>query len=100
MSGNNQESDYFFFKAEVTIRDYKVTGVQTCALPIFAAELPTVGSKETREDATLAAQRSLAKHLTMSWTSRSKRGFFLRAEDFFGYAKRLSRMKTDRKSVV
>src|SRR5688500_19147379 len=30
--------DYFlfFFQAEDGIRDYKVTGVQTCALPIFA----------------------------------------------------------------
>src|SRR5256885_7886057 len=27
---------YFFFQAEDGIRDYKVTGVQTCALPIFA----------------------------------------------------------------
>ena len=25
---------YFFFQAEDGIRDYKVTGVQTCALPI------------------------------------------------------------------
>src|SRR5256885_4577651 len=31
---------YFFFQAEDGIRDYKVTGVQTCALPIyFAARL-------------------------------------------------------------
>src|SRR5256885_1365359 len=27
---------FFFFQAEDGIRDYKVTGVQTCALPIFA----------------------------------------------------------------
>src|SRR5256885_13092586 len=27
----------FFFQAEDGIRDYKVTGVQTCALPIFLA---------------------------------------------------------------
>src|SRR5688500_20065147 len=26
--------NYFFFQAEDGIRDYKVTGVQTCALPI------------------------------------------------------------------
>ena len=26
----------FFFQAEDGIRDYKVTGVQTCALPIWA----------------------------------------------------------------
>src|SRR5688500_19512407 len=29
----------FFFQAEDGIRDYKVTGVQTCALPISVAEL-------------------------------------------------------------
>src|SRR6266566_7540327 len=28
---------FFFFQAEDGIRDYKVTGVQTCALPIFEA---------------------------------------------------------------
>src|SRR2546426_5404887 len=27
---------FFFFQAEDGIRDYKVTGVQTCALPIWA----------------------------------------------------------------
>src|SRR5256885_15495576 len=29
---------FFFFQAEDGIRDYKVTGVQTCALPIFTPE--------------------------------------------------------------
>ena len=28
---------FFFFQAEDGIRDYKVTGVQTCALPIYLA---------------------------------------------------------------
>src|SRR5256885_10375715 len=28
-------SSFFFFQAEDGIRDYKVTGVQTCALPIY-----------------------------------------------------------------
>src|SRR5256885_4832696 len=27
---------FFFFQAEDGIRDYKVTGVQTCALPIYS----------------------------------------------------------------
>src|SRR5262249_29618598 len=31
------ESAFFFFQAEDGIRDWSVTGVQTCALPIFAA---------------------------------------------------------------
>src|SRR5258707_7700744 len=30
---------YFFFQAEDGIRDIGVTGVQTCALPIYRAEL-------------------------------------------------------------
>src|SRR5256885_8091256 len=29
--------DFFFFQAEDGIRDYRVTGVQTCALPIYDA---------------------------------------------------------------
>src|SRR5205807_3601036 len=29
---------FFFFQAEDGIRDYKVTGVQTCALPIWAPQ--------------------------------------------------------------
>ena len=66
----------------------------------LAADLPTVGSDETRDDTTLTAQRALARHLTLSWTSRSKRGFFLRAEDFFGYAKRLSRMKSEMREEI
>jgi predicted ATPase len=66
----------------------------------LAAELPTVGSDETRADTTLAEQRALAKHLTLAWTARSKRGFFLRAEDFFGYAKRLSRIKTEMREEI
>src|SRR5256885_13247101 len=31
---------FFFFQAEDGIRDYKVTGVQTCALPICARPAP------------------------------------------------------------
>src|SRR5256885_5462683 len=31
--------DSFFFQAEDGIRDYKVTGVQTCALPIYISPI-------------------------------------------------------------
>src|SRR5256885_5915557 len=33
---------FFFFQAEDGIRDYKVTGVQTCALPISECRIPSV----------------------------------------------------------
>src|SRR5205807_5036354 len=35
----------FFCQAEDGIRDYKVTGVQTCALPIFSDELVLVTAR-------------------------------------------------------
>src|SRR5256885_5842914 len=38
---------FFFFQAEDGIRDYKVTGVQTCALPIFQEEA-AAGSQVVR----------------------------------------------------
>src|SRR5688500_19625535 len=34
---------FFFFQAEDGIRGYKVTGVQTCALPILVAQRAQVG---------------------------------------------------------
>src|SRR5256885_3780744 len=36
---------FFFFQAEDGIRDYKVTGVQTCALPISHARLSLRGGR-------------------------------------------------------
>src|SRR5256885_4340488 len=39
---------HFFFQAEDGIRDYKVTGVQTCALPIFCVALNGVLTNERR----------------------------------------------------
>src|SRR5256885_6583211 len=35
LSCRRWHSLFFFFQAEDGIRDYKVTGVQTCALPIY-----------------------------------------------------------------
>lgn len=60
-----------------------------------AARLPTVGSDEAQSDGTLAAQRELADALQLVWSRRTKRGFFLRAEDFFGFTKRLAVMRAE-----
>lgn len=61
----------------------------------LAASLPAIGSSDTASDETLAAQRSLAKALTLRWNRRAQRGFFLRAEDFFGFARQLSRLRAE-----
>jgi predicted ATPase len=57
----------------------------------IAAELPTVGSEDASRDPTLAPQRALASTLRLSWARRTRRGFFLRAEDFFGSLKARAR---------
>lgn len=60
-----------------------------------AAGLPSVGSDDVHRDTTLEAQRRLARALRLSWAHRTARGFFLRAEDFFGYTKRLARERSE-----
>src|SRR6266446_540501 len=49
---------FFFFQAEDGIRDYKVTGVQTCALPILQRELRDItGVTAIVYDQTCAAEK-------------------------------------------
>src|SRR5256885_4022510 len=42
------DSFFFFFQAEDGIRDYKVTGVQTCALPISGGYGMLIGPAASR----------------------------------------------------
>jgi predicted ATPase len=58
-----------------------------------AAEMITVGSEDGPRDTTLTAVRQLAKQLKLIWNRRTRRGFFLRAEDFFGYTKRIQAIR-------
>jgi predicted ATPase len=60
-----------------------------------AAALPTVGASEIADDETLAAQRRLGASFKLSWEKRTHRGFFLRAEDFFGFTRRVTQMRRD-----
>src|SRR5256885_8028138 len=43
-NGDGASSSFFFFQAEDGIRDYKVTGVQTCALPISLPSKTTLSA--------------------------------------------------------
>jgi predicted ATPase len=51
--------------------------------------LPAIGSQDLVLDETLNPALRLSEYLKFSWKIKSKRGFFLRAEDFFGFVKRL-----------
>lgn len=61
----------------------------------LAAKLPVVGSERLEADVSLREQARLAKRLRLVWKTRTHRGFFLRAEDFFGFTKRLQVMRRE-----
>jgi len=52
-----------------------------------------VGSDAIQNDKTLNDVRKLSECFYLSWSKKTKNGFFLRAEDFFGYTKKLSLLK-------
>ena len=61
----------------------------------YAAQAQTIGSTTIDRDKTLDAIRPLAKALRLVWNKRTRNGFFLRAEDFFGFVKRINQTRTD-----
>jgi predicted ATPase len=48
-----------------------------------------VGGAETDRDASLDRVRALSRAMKFVWSKKTHRGFFLRAEDFFNFARRL-----------
>ena len=66
----------------------------------IAARLPAVGSSRLQSDPTLGPQRSLAERFRLTWRGRTHRGFFLRAEDFFGFQKRLAQARAEHEAEI
>ncbi len=66
----------------------------------IAAELPAVGRADTSADDSLVSQRRLAATLKGVWRRRTHRGFFLRAEDFFGFVQRLQQTRAEMKARI
>jgi len=73
----------------------KSTLMETIACAVGSV---TVGSQSVKTDPTLKDIRQLAKAMKLVWSKRSHRGFFLRAEDFFGYVKQLSKTRAELES--
>src|SRR5256885_8524518 len=65
---------FFFFQAEDGIRDYKVTGVQTCALPICAAAddytVPVAGFEEQLDWLASHGFHTVSLHDLAEWRQR------------------------------
>lgn len=62
-----------------------------------ACSLPTIGSHAIDSDPSLDTARDFAKHLKLSFSINKHRGFFLRAEDFFGFVKSIHELKNSLK---
>lgn len=60
-----------------------------------AVESVTVGSESVKTDKSLEPLRSLARCFRLAWQKRTHKGFFLRAEDFFGYAKQMRQTREE-----
>jgi len=66
----------------------------------IATQLPAVGSARPSTDPTLEPQRRLARQLRLTWRGRTRRGFFLRAEDFFGFQKQLAVQRAEHEAEL
>lgn len=55
----------------------------------------SVGGEDIQQDKTLASARRLSEQLRFIWHVKNRRGFFLRAEDFFNFAKRTNQMRQE-----
>jgi len=107
---NSQDKDTFPFNLEIvkSLREIQFaspvtffvgengSGKSTVMEAIACAvESITVGSESVKTDKTLAPVRKLAQYFKLAWTKRTRKGFFLRAEDFFGYAKSMRQTKEE-----
>jgi predicted ATPase len=60
-----------------------------------ACQLPTAGGMEMVDDPDLEHTKQLSHSLKIKWKVKTKRGFFLRAEDFISFTKRIKMLRQD-----
>ena len=60
-----------------------------------ASGVVSIGTDQVQRDPTLKNIRELAQYVRLVWTKRTRKGFFLRAEDFFGYARRMASVRQE-----
>jgi predicted ATPase len=65
-----------------------------------AANLPTIGGQDSERDETLEDIRRLSQAIRWVWSKRVRNGFFMRSEDFFGFAKRIAQQSAYMKKML
>ena len=92
-----QERSMINFESPITIivgenGSGKSTLVEALAVAINSR---TIGSQPVESDKSLAEVAHLGKAMKLVWSRRTNEGFFLRAEDFFGFVRRMDRLKEE-----
>ena len=54
-------------------------------------EVPLAGSFRLEDDASLAAANELANYLSLRYAEKTHHGFFIRAEDFIGFSRKMKK---------
>lgn len=60
-----------------------------------ACQLPAAGGAEVEDDPDLLYAKELANSIFIKWKVKTKTGFFLRAEDFISFTKRIKQMRVE-----
>ncbi len=94
--------DRIEFQSPVTIFVGENGSGKSTLLEAIAAGVNAVavGGDDVERDKTLDHARALGRQLRFSWHSKTHRGFFLRAEDFFNFARRLQAMTAELKEIA
>jgi predicted ATPase len=89
------ESDVTFFVGE------NGSGKSTLLESIAAnINLPSIGGADLARDKTLQPARDLGKAWCLGWREKTKRGFFLRAEDFFNFTRRMKSLGDELQDIA
>lgn len=65
-----------------------------------ALRFPSIGSADAGQDKTLDAIEPLSCAMKLVFSLRPRNGFFLRAEDFFGFTKRVSALQAEMRAEL
>ena len=88
-----QNLEEVHFEKQVTFLVGENGSGKSTILEAIAAysEVPLAGSRRLEDDESLAAANELANYLSIRYKEKSRRGFFMRSEDFIGYARSLKK---------
>lgn len=60
----------------------------------------TIGSQPVGKDQTLEPLRQLSRELRLVWSKKTRKGFFMRSEDFFGFARKMDQTRYEMQTYL